>query len=130
MKTFPALLLLLILSGPAFTNAGTLPDYRQADKKEFVWVCDADATRIQTDLYRTNNDYVSVSSTTTGGPFMCVYYSAEGRARFLTGLTGSLEFVELTREEWSERIEAEMNPNYLKRIRNMENDCRCTIRCE
>ena len=130
MKTLLVLLFLLILAGPAFANAETLPDYQQAEKKEFVWVCDADTTRIQTNLYRANNYYVSVSSTTTGGPFMSVYYSAEGRARFLAGLTGSPEFVELTREEWQERIKAEMSPNYLKRIRNMENDCRCTIGCE
>ncbi len=130
MKTFPTRLLLLILAGPAFTNAGTLPDYQQAEKKEFVWVCDADMTRIHTDLYRANNYYVSVSNTTTGGSFMSVYYFAEGRARFLAGLTGSPEFVELTRGEWQERIKAEMSPNYLKRIRNMENDCRCTIGCE
>ncbi|MBI3781722.1 MAG: hypothetical protein HY278_11800 [candidate division NC10 bacterium] len=130
VKTLPSLWLLLILAGPAFTIAGILPDYQQAEKKEFVWVCDADTTRIHTDLYRANNYYVSVSSTTTGGPFMSVYYVAEGRARFLAGLTGSPEFVDLTREEWQERIQAEMSPNYLKRIRNMENDCRCTIGCE
>ena len=129
MKTLPAVLLLLIPIGPAFANAETLPDYRQAEKKEFVWVCDADTTRIQTDLYRANNYYVSVSRTTTGGPFMSVYYFAEGRARFLAELTGSSELVELTREECQERIKAEMSPNYLKRTRNMENDCRCIAGC-
>ena len=130
MKMLPAILLLLILAPPAFARSATLPDYQQAEKKEFVWVCDADTTRIQTDLYRAKNYYVSVSSTKTGGPFMSVYYFVEGRARFLGGLPGSPELVELTREEWQERMKAEMSPNYFKRIRNMENDCRCTIGCE
>ncbi len=130
MKMLPAILLLLILARPAFVRSATLPDYQQAEKKEFVWVCDADTTRIQTDLYRANNYYVSVSTTKTGGPFMSVYYFVEGRARFLGGLTGSPDFVELTREEWQQRIKAEMSPNYFKRIRNMENDCRCTIGCD
>ncbi len=130
MKMWPAILLLLILARPAFVRSATLPDYQQAEKKEFVWVCDADTTRVQTDLYRTNKYYVSVSGTETGGPFMSVYHFAEGRARFLGGLPGSRDFVELTREEWQQRIKAEMSPNYFKRIRNMENDCRCTIGCE
>ena len=132
MKAMQTLLmsLLLILEGPALGGSAELPDYQTAEKKEFVWLCDAEATQIHTDLYRTHAYYVSVSGTETGPTFMGVYYSAEGRAQFLAKPTGAPDFVELPREAWQEKIKAEMSPNYFKRIRNMENDCRCIIGCE
>ena len=132
MKPMQTLLmsLLLILGGPALGSSAQLPDYRTAEKKEFVWLCDAEATRIHTDLYRAHNYYVSISGTETGPTFMSVYYSTEGRAQFLAKLTGAPDFVELPREAWQEKIKAEMSPNYFKRIRNMENDCSCIIGCD
>jgi len=132
MRPVPRWLIIpvLMLGGPAVGNPAPLPDYQTAEKKEFVWLCDAEATQIHTDLYRTNAYYVSVSGTETGPTFMSVYYSAEGRAQFLAKPTGAPDFVELPREAWQEKIKAEMSPNYFKRIRNMENDCRCIIGCE
>ncbi len=123
------ILLLLTLAGPVFPNSAKLPSYETAQKKEFIWVCDGDTTRIQTDLYRATDYYVSVSSTGTGTTFMSVYYFAEGRAQFLVRMTGSPDFMELPREEWQEKIKAEMSLNYFKRIRNLENDCRCIAGC-
>ena len=129
VKTFP-IILLLLLAGPALADSAGLPDYQQAQKKEFKWACDADATRIETNLYRANNYYVSVSGTETGPTFLSVYYVAEGRAQFLVKLTDSPDFVELPREAWQEKIKSEMSPNYFKRIRNMENDCTCLMGCD
>ncbi len=128
-KSLPMILLLLILAGFDSADAAKLPAYEAAEKKEFIWVCDAETTRIQTDLYRAADYYVSLSSTKTGAAFMGVYYSTEGRAQFLVKLTGSPDFVELPREEWQEKIKADMSPNYYKRIRNMENDCSCVSGC-
>jgi len=129
VKTF-SIILPLLLAGPALVHSASLPDYQQAQKKEFKWVCDAKATQIQTHLYRANNYYVSVSGAETGATFLSVYYVAEGRAQFLAKLTGSPDFVELPREAWQEKIKSEMSPNYFKRIRNMENDCICQIGCD
>ena len=129
VKTLP-IILLLFLVGPSLALSTSLPDYQQAQKKEFKWVCDANATQIQTNLYRATNYYVSVSGTETGATFLSVYYVAEGRAQFLAKLTGSPDFVELPREVWQEKIGSEMSPNYFKRIRNMENDCICLIGCD
>ncbi len=129
VKTF-SILLLLLLAGPALAHSASLPDYQQAQKKEFKWVCDADETRIETNLYRADTYYVAVSGTEKSPTFMSVYYVAEGRAQFLAKLTGSPDFVELPREAWQEKIKSEMSPNYFKRIRNMENDCICLIGCD
>lgn len=129
VKTF-SIILPLLLGGPALVHSASLPDYQQAEKKEFEWACDADATRIETDLYRANTYYVAVSGTETSPTFLSVYYVAEGRAQFLAKLTGSPDFVELPREAWQEKIKSEMSPNYFKRIRNMENDCICLIGCD
>ena len=120
----------LVLGGPAVGNPAPLPDYQTAPKKEFIWLCDAETTRIHTDLYRAPDYYVAISGTETGATVMSVYYSAEGRAQFLVKLTDSPDFVEVPREAWQERIKADMSPNYFKRIRNMENDCTCITGCD
>jgi len=124
------ILLLLLLAGPAFADSTSLPDYQRAEKKEFKWACDADETRIETDLYRADTYYVAVSGTEKSPTFMSVYYVAEGRAQFLVKPKGSPDPVELPREAWQEKIKSDMSPNYFKRIRNMENDCICLIGCD
>ena len=124
------IIVLFILGGPAVANSTTLPDYQTAPKKEFIWLCDAETTRIHTDLYRAPDYYVAISGTETGATVMSVYYSAEGRAQFLVKLTDSPDFVEVPREAWQEKIKADMSPNYFKRIRNMENDCTCITGCD
>ncbi len=129
VKTLP-IILLLLLAGAALADSAGLPDYQQAEKKEFEWACDADETRIETDLYRANTYYVAVSGTETGATFLSVYYVAEGRAQFLIRPKGSPDFVQLPREAWQEKIKSKMSPNYFKRIRNMENDCKCLIGCD
>ena len=124
------IIVLFILGGPAVANSATLPDYQTAPKKGFIWLCDAETTRIHTDLYRAPDYYVAISGTETGETVMSVYYSAEGRAQFLVKLTDSPDFVEVPREAWQEKIKADMSPNYFKRIRNMENDCTCITGCD
>ncbi len=125
-----SILLLLVLVGPSLALSTSLPDYQQAQKKEFKWACDANATRIETNLYRAKDYYVSISGTEAGATFLSVYYVAEGRAQFLAKLIGSPDFVELPREAWQEKIKSDMSPNYFKRIRNLENDCICLIGCD
>ena len=129
VKTLP-IILLMCLIGPPVVLSANLPDYQQAQMKEFRWACDRDQTRIQTKLYRADDYYVSVSGTETGATFLSVYYAAERRAQFLAKLTGSPDFVELPREAWQEKIKSEMSPNYFKRIRNLENDCVCLSGCQ
>ena len=124
------IIVLFSLGGPAVANSATLPDYQTAPKKEFIWLCDAETTRIHTDLYRAPDYYVAISGTETGATFMSVYYSAEGMAQFLVELTDSRDFVEVPRETWQEKIKADMSPNYFKRIRSMENDCTCVTGCD
>ena len=129
VKTF-SIILLLLLAGPSSAHSASLPDYQQAQKKEFKWACDGDETRIETDLYRADTYYVAVSGTEKSPTFMSVYYVAEGRAQFLVKPKGSPDPVELPREIWQEKIKSDMSPNYFKRIRNMENDCICLIGCD
>lgn len=124
------IIVLFSLGRPAVAKSATLPDYQTAPKKEFIWLCDAETTRIHTDLYRSPDYSVAISGTETGEPFMSVYYSAEGRAQFLVKLDDSPDFVEVPRETWQETIKADMSPNYYKRIRNMENDCTCITGCD
>ena len=124
------IIVLFILGGPAVASSATLPDYQTAPKKEFIWLCDAETTRIHTDLYRAPDYYVAISATETGATVMSVYYHAEGRAQFLVKRTDSPDFVEVPRDAWQEKIRADMSPNYFKRIRNMQNDCTCITGCD
>lgn len=124
------IIVLFILGGPAVANAATLPDYQTLPKKGFIWLCDAEMTRIHTDLYRARDYYVAISSTETGAAVMSVYYHAEGRAEFLVKRVDSHDFVEVPREAWQEKIKADMSPNYFKRLRNLQNDCTCVIGCD
>ena len=125
-----SIIVLFILGGPATANSATLPDYQTVPKKEFIWLCDAETTRIHTDLYRARDYYVAISATETGATVMSVYYHAEGRAQFLVKRIDSPDFVEVPREAWQEKIKADMSPNYFKRLRNMQNDCTCIIGCD
>ena len=120
-----AIIALFMLGGPAVADSAPLPEYHTAPKKEFIWLCDAETTRIHTDLYRAPDYYVAISAIETGATVMSVYYHAEGRARFLVKPTDSPDFVEVPRDAWQEQINADMSPNYFKRIRNMPNDCTC-----